>query len=55
MTRLTRRPTGERPETDAATEDGILDDFWWPVATLPAAGEGTEAQHPADSLTAGKR
>ncbi|GAA0589709.1 hypothetical protein [Streptomyces crystallinus] len=51
---MTRRPPGERPETDASTEDAVLDDFWWPVATLPTAGDGVEGQSPADSLAAGK-
>ncbi|MFF1477501.1 hypothetical protein ACFVYD_07995 [Streptomyces sp. NPDC058301] len=51
---MTRRPHGEQPTTDASTEDGVLDDFWWPVATLPTAADGTDAQIPADSLAAGK-
>ncbi|WHM40397.1 hypothetical protein [Streptomyces sp. BPTC-684] len=51
---MTRRLTGEQPEIDAATEDGTRDDFWWPVATLPTAADGSEAQHPADSRAAGK-
>ncbi|MFC0843210.1 hypothetical protein ACFH04_41650 [Streptomyces noboritoensis] len=46
---MTRRLTGEQPEIDTATEDGIRDDFWWPVATLPTAADGAEAPHPADS------
>ncbi|MFD9486445.1 hypothetical protein [Streptomyces sp. NPDC059991] len=51
---MTRRPTGEQPETDTPTEDGNRDDFWWPVATLPTAADGTEAQNPADYRAAGK-
>lgn len=52
---MTRRLTGEQPEIDTATEDGIRDDFWWPVATLPTAGDGkAEARSPADSRAAGK-
>ncbi|WP_158942733.1 hypothetical protein [Streptomyces sp. ERV7] len=47
---MTRRPPGERPETDTATEDGIRDDFWWPIATLPTAADGREPQNPSDSL-----
>ncbi|WP_371649925.1 MULTISPECIES: hypothetical protein [unclassified Streptomyces] len=53
---MTRRLTGEQPEIDAATEDGIReDDFWWPAATLPTAGDDTaEPRNPADSRAAGK-